>query len=261
MLRKQHVILPILSKKGKKSLFVTAMDHKSATLLQQKAGKVKKSPNEMGSCVAMTQGSIGYWLQNALINEFATSSTSFGDLISVTKFVSIQNPSKPSKSVGPFIVKGSQCCDGSQWREHIKKMLGVVTGKWFHPRNRKKSLKSHQNIGRCWCDHDLRRWWRTCRSQRQWVYWRKKPSTTRTLPLVSSKRRAGRSPIDRPRYRQYLHQYNQPNQQALGEISVHSQGYIEEGHFAAGSMLPIEAAIDFVEEDAARTAIITSIES
>ena len=31
LLRKQHVILPILSKKGKKSLFVTAMDHKSAT--------------------------------------------------------------------------------------------------------------------------------------------------------------------------------------------------------------------------------------
>ncbi len=56
--------------------------------------------------------------------------------------------------------------------------------------------------------------------------------------------------------------YNQPNQQALGEISVaQAKGYIEEGHFAAGSMLPkIEAAIDFVEEDAARTAIITSIE-
>ena len=57
--------------------------------------------------------------------------------------------------------------------------------------------------------------------------------------------------------------YNQPDQQALKEITVEqAEQYIEEGHFAAGSMLPeVQAAIGFVNEDASRTAIITSIEN
>ena len=57
--------------------------------------------------------------------------------------------------------------------------------------------------------------------------------------------------------------YNQPDQQALKEITVEqAEQYIEEGHFAAGSMLPkIQAAIGFVNENASRTAIITSIEN
>ena len=55
---------------------------------------------------------------------------------------------------------------------------------------------------------------------------------------------------------------NQTNK-LLKEITVEqAEQYIEEGHFAAGSMLPkIQAAIGFVNEDASRTAIITSIEN
>ena len=41
-------------------------------LLQQKAAESEKNPQlKLDTCVAMTQGSIGYWLQHALTNEFA----------------------------------------------------------------------------------------------------------------------------------------------------------------------------------------------
>lgn len=58
----------------------------------------------------------------------------------------------------------------------------------------------------------------------------------------------------------YLH-FNQPQQQALSRVSVEDlRSYIQEGHFAEGSMLPkIEAAINYVESTNGR-AIITSLE-
>jgi carbamate kinase len=56
--------------------------------------------------------------------------------------------------------------------------------------------------------------------------------------------------------------YNQPNQKAIEEISVEEmKKYIKEGQFAKGSMLPkVEAAIQFVESKPGRKAIITSLE-
>lgn len=58
----------------------------------------------------------------------------------------------------------------------------------------------------------------------------------------------------------YIH-FNQPQQQALRQVSVKElSSYVQEGHFAAGSMLPkIEAAISYVEATNGR-AIITSLE-
>ena len=54
--------------------------------------------------------------------------------------------------------------------------------------------------------------------------------------------------------------YNTPNAQKLGKVSIDEmKGYIEEGHFAKGSMLPkIEASIKFVENTGGR-AIITDL--
>ena len=57
----------------------------------------------------------------------------------------------------------------------------------------------------------------------------------------------------------FIH-YNQPNQKALTSITVdEAKRYIQEGHFAPGSMLPkVEACIQFVENTPDGTAIITS---
>ena len=56
--------------------------------------------------------------------------------------------------------------------------------------------------------------------------------------------------------------YNKPNQQSLESISVaQARQYITEGHFAPGSMLPkVEAAISFVENNPNRTSVIASLD-
>lgn len=56
--------------------------------------------------------------------------------------------------------------------------------------------------------------------------------------------------------------YNKPNQEQLATMSLDdAQRYIEEGHFAPGSMLPkVEACIDFVESTDGSEALITSLE-
>ncbi len=55
--------------------------------------------------------------------------------------------------------------------------------------------------------------------------------------------------------------FNQPNQKALGAITVEeAKQYVKEGHFAPGSMLPkMQAAIRFAESKPGRRAIITSL--
>ena len=56
--------------------------------------------------------------------------------------------------------------------------------------------------------------------------------------------------------------FNKPNQEELKEISVEeAKKYIDEGHFAPGSMLPkIEACLQFVEASKEGIALVTSLE-
>jgi carbamate kinase len=55
--------------------------------------------------------------------------------------------------------------------------------------------------------------------------------------------------------------YKKPNQEDLGHLTTDQAGkYIEEGHFAPGSMLPkIKAAVKFAKSRAGRKAVITSL--
>jgi len=56
--------------------------------------------------------------------------------------------------------------------------------------------------------------------------------------------------------------FGRPNQQLLDDISVdEAERYMEEGHFAPGSMLPkVQAAVQFVSSKEGRTALITLLE-
>ena len=56
--------------------------------------------------------------------------------------------------------------------------------------------------------------------------------------------------------------FNKPNQEALANINLDEAiKYIKEGHFAPGSMLPkVEACVDFVETSVNGKALITSLE-
>ena len=55
--------------------------------------------------------------------------------------------------------------------------------------------------------------------------------------------------------------FNKPNQKELRDVTVSEmEKYIAEGHFAPGSMLPkVEAAVDFAKSKEGRTAIITHL--
>lgn len=55
--------------------------------------------------------------------------------------------------------------------------------------------------------------------------------------------------------------FNKPNQQNLASLTVEeAKKYIDEGHFAPGSMLPkVQAAVKFAESKPGRKAIITSL--
>jgi carbamate kinase len=57
--------------------------------------------------------------------------------------------------------------------------------------------------------------------------------------------------------------FGKENQQVLGRVSVGDmKRYVEEGHFVAGSMLPkVQAAIEFVETGVGRQAIIASLDN
>ena len=56
--------------------------------------------------------------------------------------------------------------------------------------------------------------------------------------------------------------FGKPNQQFLERISVEeAEKFCEEGHFAAGSMLPkVQAAINFAKSKPGRKAIIAALE-
>ena len=56
--------------------------------------------------------------------------------------------------------------------------------------------------------------------------------------------------------------FNKPNQEEIKEMTVNeAKKYIEEGHFAPGSMLPkVEACLEFVEKSEQGLALITSLE-
>ena len=57
--------------------------------------------------------------------------------------------------------------------------------------------------------------------------------------------------------------FGKPNEKSLGRITPEeAEGYIREGHFAPGSMLPkVEAAVKFVKANPDKCAVITSLEN
>lgn len=94
-------------------------------LLQQSASNSKKNP-AMGldTCVAMTEGSIGYWLQQGLINEFAKEKIEKEVVCLLTQvIVSKDDPAftNPTKPIGPFLseqkAKINQEQTGETYRE------------------------------------------------------------------------------------------------------------------------------------------------
>ncbi|MDU6164731.1 MAG: carbamate kinase [Enterococcus faecalis] len=239
-------------------------------LLQQKAGESEKNPAlKLDTCVAMTQGSIGYWLQNALTNEFEKRNIAKPVISVVTQVrVDKEDPSfkKPSKPIGPFYTKeeadAEAAKDGSTYVEYAgrgyRKVVPSPMPKEIVEKEAVRALVEADVLTICSGGGGIP----VVAEDGQYVGVEAVNDKDFSARVLAENVDADRLIILTGVDNIYIN-YNQPDQKALEQISVaEAEEYIKEGHFAAGSMLPkIEAALDFVKGDDKRKAIITSIEN
>lgn len=239
-------------------------------LLQQKAGESEKNPAlKLDTCVAMTQGNIGYWLQNALTNEFEKRNIAKPVISVVTQVrVDKEDPSfkKPSKPIGPFYTKeeadAEAAKDGSTYVEDAgrgyRKVVPSPMPKEIVEKEAVRALVEADVLTICSGGGGIP----VVAEDGQYVGVEAVNDKDFSARVLAENVDADRLIILTGVDNIYIN-YNQPDQKALEQISVaEAEEYIKEGHFAAGSMLPkIEAALDFVKGDDKRKAIITSIEN
>lgn len=239
-------------------------------LLQQKAGESEKNPAlKLDTCVAMTQGSIGYWLQNALTNKFEKRNIAKPVISVVTQVrVDKEDPSfkKPSKPIGPFYTKeeadAEAAKDGSTYVEDAgrgyRKVVPSPMPKEIVEKEAVRALVEADVLTICSGGGGIP----VVAEDGQYVGVEAVNDKDFSARVLAENVDADRLIILTGVDNIYIN-YNQPDQKALEQISVaEAEEYIKEGHFAAGSMLPkIEAALDFVKGDDKRKAIITSIEN
>ena len=238
-------------------------------LLQHLAANSEKNPAfPLDSLVAMTEGSIGFWLQNALENALQDIHLDKTVVSVVTQVVvdkddpAFLNPTKP---IGPF------------YSEEEAKAESEKTGANFK--------------------EDAGRGWRKVVASPKPIYIKEIDSIRALLDKGQIVIAAGGGRIPITKYENgyfsgveavidkdfasqclaelveadlfiiltgvdyaYIN-YNKPNQEKLERVTVSQlQEYIKEGQFAPGSMLPkIQAAIDFVTNRPAGKAVITSL--
>lgn len=240
-------------------------------LIQQQAADSEQTPAmPLDTCVAMTEGSIGYWLQNAM-GEVLKEKGIDKDVVSlVTQVIVDENdPSfkNPSKPVGPFYteeeaneqMKADSTVTfkedaGRGWRKvvaspkpiSIKEARvietlveqGVITvsvgGGGIPVVETATGLEGREAV----IDKDF--------------------ASEKLAEIIDADLLIVLTGVDNV----YVN-YQKPDQKKLETVSVSEmKQYIDENQFAPGSMLPkVEAAIAFVEAKPKAKAIITSLEN
>ncbi|MBT2731894.1 carbamate kinase [Carnobacterium sp. ISL-102] len=239
-------------------------------LLQQDAADSVKNPAmPLDTCVAMTQGSIGYWMQNALSRALEKRNLTNQVVSLITQVIvdeadpAFKNPSKP---IGPFLSEAEAKEEMEQSQAIFKEDAGRGWRKVV-PSPKPISIKEHVVINQLVENGVI-------------------PITVGGggIPVVKkgNEIRGVEAVIDKDFASQKLAEliqadllviltgvdnvfvnFNKPNQKQLNEVSVEEmKGYIAENQFLPGSMLPkVEAAIAFVENSKGGKAIITSLEN
>lgn len=237
-------------------------------LLQQAAGDSPKNPAmPLDTCVAMTQGSIGYWLQNALKKKLKDLGIDKEVASIVTQVkVDAADPAftNLSKPIGPFYSEAEKLeleaksqdqfveDAGRGYRKVVAslKPVDIVEAKVI------KTLvdsdvvtiavggggipvvetDGHLAGVEAVIDKDF--------------------ASAKLAELIDADVLLILTGVDNV----YIN-YNQPDQEKLEEITVaQAKEWIAQGQFAPGSMLPkVEAAIDFVENKENASAVITSL--
>lgn len=239
-------------------------------LLQQAAADSDKNPAmPLDTCVAMTQGSIGYWLQNMLNEALAEAGINKQVASVVTQVVVDENDSaftNPTKPVGPFLSEAEAQSVAAETGEKFIEDAGRGYRKVV-PSPKPISIVEYPVI-KAMIEQDFV----TISAggggipvkQAEFGYEGveavidKDFASAKLAELVEADYLVILTGVDNV----YVN-FNQPNQEKLENVTVAQlNNWIAEDQFAPGSMLPkVEAAIAFVENNPKGKAIITSLEN
>lgn len=238
-------------------------------LLQQAAANSVKNPAmPLDTCGAMTQGMIGYWMQNAMEKALRERGI-FKNVITVVTRVIVdqKDPAfvNPTKPIGPFyseaeakkIMEESHVClkedAGRGWRRVVAspKPVSIMEHSVINSLVEQGNIVISVGGGgipvietdngfigvEAVIDKDF--------------------ASEKLAELVDADALIILTGVDNV----YI-DYNKPTQKKLEDVTIAElKEYIEAGHFAAGSMLPkVEAALHFAETSPERKTIITSLE-
>ena len=240
-------------------------------LLQQAAAVSEKNPAlPLDTCVAMTQGSIGYWMQNALDNALAEKGIDKEVATIVTQVIVDQNDdafSNPTKPVGPFFTEEAA---KAEMAAHEEMTFVEDAGRGWRrvvPSPRPTGIKEYKIIDRL-TENDVISISvggggvpvveENGKLHGVEAVIDKDFASEKLAELVNADLLIILTSVDNV----YVN-FNKPNQEKLEEVTVSQlKTYIKEDQFAKGSMLPkIEAAIEFVEASQNGRAIVTSLEN
>ncbi|GEO67516.1 carbamate kinase [Levilactobacillus spicheri] len=240
-------------------------------LLQQAAGSTDKNPAmPLDTAVAMTQGSIGYWMQNALGEEIAKAGLD-KDVTTVVTQVEVnaddQAFTNPTKPIGPFYTKDEI---GAIKDAHPDQTFVEDAGRGYRrvvPSPRPTGVKEYKAInamveagivpisvgggGVPVVQEGNRLVGREAVIDKDFA-------SEKLAELVNADLLIVLTAVDNI----YIN-FNKPDQKKLETVSVAElKQYIDQDQFAKGSMLPkVQAAIDFVEHSNGGKAVVTSLEN
>lgn len=235
-------------------------------LLQQQAANSPKNPAmPLDTCVAMTQGSIGYWLQNALEEELAAEGLSTKVATLVTQVVvSEKDPAfaDPTKPVGPFLTEeqAQQMMTktnaifkedaGRGWRKVVASPKPIT----IHDQASIRALVDNDFIVICAGGGGIPV---TESGQGVEAVIDKDFASEKLAEVLEAEELIILTGVSK-----IALNYGKDNEQWLDQVNLTElEQYIQEGHFAPGSMLPkVQAAMDFVQVSKNNVAIITSLE-
>lgn len=224
----------------------------------------------LDSCVAMSQGSIGYWLQQALANEIHKQGLNNTAVTLVTQMLVDENDAafeNPSKPIGPFYATENEANIQAVSRGFVVKEDAGRGWRRVVPSPRpikiieKDAINALINSGVVVIaaggggvpvfmteDQSL------CGIE---AVIDKDFSAAVLADLINADRLVILTAVDAA-----MINYGKPEQQMIGRINkLKMQEYISDGQFSSGSMLPkVQAALQFVSQPG-RLAVIASLEN
>lgn len=239
-------------------------------LLQQEAADSKSNPAmPLDTVVAMTQGSIGFWLQNTLYKTMQKAGIDKPVVTILTQvLVSEDDPAfqHPTKPIGPFIAKEEADRRAAESGDVYVEDAGRGYRKVV-PSPKPISILEADTI-RALVNNGVV----TISAGGGGIPVIRHGEAYKGIEAVVDKDFAAAklAEIAKADYLLILTavdnvyiNFNRPDQEKLQEVTVRQmKQYIKEGHFAAGSMLPkIEASISFVENVKNAKAYITSLDN